>query len=277
MTPKGGIYSSPRLFYRSSAGEADSPTVLQPNWHYKPLRYGGTCKSCGRKVEQREMGWHDPKISKILCADCGNALAEQSDKAHTSPQSPIGGSSTLRWAKSGNSRNRRKGAAGEYLMDLRLHRDLTNGEVVLNDRRVPGGGGNIDHIVVAQSGVWIVDTKAWEGKLEYRGASGFFDANERLFFKGKDCTNLVDDIYAQVIPIAELLDDRSIPIRPALVFTNADWASTLRLMSNKPYRHNHVAIAWPKALISEIKRSGPLGSQAISTIGRRLNEQLTPM
>lgn len=162
-------------------------------------------------------------------------------------------------------------------MDVRLHRDLTNGEIILNDRQVPGGSGNIDHIVVASSGVWIIDTKFWEGKVEYKGASGFFDANERLFFDGKDCTYLADNIYAQVIPIAELLNDRSIPIRPAIVFGNAEWKSTLRVATSKPYRHNNVVIAWPKALIAEIQRSGPIDAPHLSSIGRYLDERLRPM
>jgi Nuclease-related domain len=162
-------------------------------------------------------------------------------------------------------------------MDLRLHRDLINSETILNDRQVPGGVGNIDHVVVASSGVWVIDTKYWEGGVEYRGASGVFDANPRLFFNGEDCTYLADEIYAQVIPIAEILNDRSIPIRPALVFINADWKSTLRVVTNKPYRHNDVLIAWPKALISQIQVSGPLDVTQMSAIGSYLGEQLRPM
>ena len=255
----------------------DLPTFLEPNWHYKSLRYGGTCKLCRGTVAPRAMGWHDPVESKILCLRCGLDLANQSDAVPESTKAPIGGSSTLRWASKGNRRNRRKGAAGEYLIDVRLHRDLTDGEIILNDRRVPVGSGNIDHIVVATSGIWIIDTKFWDGKIEYKGRSGFFDANERLFFNGEDCTYLADEIYAQVIPIAELLNDRSVPINPAIVFADADWNSTFRIVANKPYRHNHVVIAWPKALIAEIKRPGPLTVERVASLGRYLDERLKPM
>jgi hypothetical protein len=257
---------------------SNTPTFLKPNWYYKLLPYGGICHSCGRQVAPREVGWHDPVISKILCAECGQDLSKQRDAGPlNASNAPVGGASTLRWASSGNSRNRRKGAAGEYLIDQRLHRDLVHSEVILNDRQVPGGSGNIDHVVVAPSGVWVIDTKHWKGRVEYKGASGFFDPNERLFFNGEDCTHLADDIYAQVIPIAELLNDRSIPIRPALVFIDAGWKSTLRLATNKPYRHNHVLIAWPKALTSEIQRSGPLDLTQVSSIGGYLDELLRPM
>jgi hypothetical protein len=161
-------------------------------------------------------------------------------------------------------------------MDQRLHRDLTSGEIILNDRRAPVGGGNIDHVIIASSGVWVIDTKYWEGKVDYKGASAF-GASYRLFVNGKDFTYLTDEIYAQVIPVAELLNDRSIPILPAIVFVNTDWKSTVRLATNKPYRHNHVVIAWPKALIAEIKRPGTLSLSQVSSVGSLLNEQLKPM
>ena len=227
--------------------------VLMPKWHYLSFRYRDTCESCRRTVEPGEMGWHDSTTSNILCVGCGKAKPEDAKGTPTTPRSPVGGSSTLRWSRSGNARRKRKGAAGEYLIDARLHRDLKNGEVILNDRRIPNDGGNIDHVVVAHSGVWIIDTKSWEGRIEYKGASGIFDANERLFIGGEDRTYLADDIYAQVIPIAGLLDDRAVPINPAIVFANGNWRSTVRLVSNRPYEHNRVLIAWPAALISGLR------------------------
>ena len=63
-------------------------------------------------------------------------------------------------------RNWRRGAAGEYLMDRFLHEKLKDGEVILTDRRVPDSSSNIDHVVVASSGVWIIDSKKWRGKIE---------------------------------------------------------------------------------------------------------------
>ena len=41
-------------------------------------------------------------------------------------------------------------------MDRHLHRELQNGEIILNDCQIPNGRGNIDHIVVASSGVWVI-------------------------------------------------------------------------------------------------------------------------
>jgi hypothetical protein len=202
---------------------------------------------------------------------------------HTDPSDPIGGSSALRWAEQGRGKrerlNRQKGAAGEYLMDRHLHRVLNSGEVILNDRRIPGGTGNIDHVVVATSGVWIIDVKNWSGKIEYRSRAGMFDFNERLLVNGEDRTDeVVDHIYSQVIPIASLLDDRSIPVHPAVVFIADDWpVSTRRLLINKPYEHKGVKISWPKAISSRIKQQGPLSANQVVEIGALLNQKLVPM
>ena len=216
--------------------------------------------------------------SRRSCARvCGAELAEQARAPVPSRPPPIGGSSTIKWAETGQKRNRRKGAAGEYLMDLRLHSDLTNGEVILNDRRIPDGYGNIDHVVVAPSGVWIIDSKSWSGRIEYRGVKGVFDPIEHLFVGEKDCTYLVDDIYAQVIPVAALINDRAVPIRPAIVFLEGDWKSTWRLLRNKPYVHKHVVIAWPSALISKINEPGPLTPNVIEEIGHDLDQRLAAM
>ena len=38
----------------------------------------------------------------------------------------------------------------------------------LHDRRVPGTRGNIDHIVVGPAGVFVIDAKNYQGKIEVR-------------------------------------------------------------------------------------------------------------
>ena len=180
----------------------------------------------------------------------------------------------LRRAGRGTAKKRQEGAAAE----LRLHEELKGGEVILDDRRVPDGTSNIGHVVVAHSGVWIIDTKDQEGTIEYRNASGRFDADERLYVDGEDCSHLAYDIYAEVIPVAKLLADRSIPIHPAIVFVNAKWKlSLLRRIINRPYTHNRVTIAWPAALLSAIKKAGPLTSESIARIGEHLDKRLEPM
>jgi hypothetical protein len=53
------------------------------------------------------------------------------------------------------------GARGEEKLAEAL-----DGFTVLHDRRVPGTRGNIDHIVIAPAGVFVVDAKSYEGSIE---------------------------------------------------------------------------------------------------------------
>jgi hypothetical protein len=238
------------------------------------MQYNGVCGSCGVKVVPGERAWYDRDFKKITCGGC---WSEATPLVRTC-ENPVGGSSTLNWSENGHARNRRKGAAGEYLMDTFLYRELQNEVIILNDRRLPNGRGNIDHIVVASSGVWIIDTKNWSGRIECKTTGGILSGNEQLLVGGVDHTEAVNDIYAQVIPIASLVDDRSVPVHAAIVFVNGNWGpKILRILTNKPYRNLGVWITWPKALSAKINTQGPLAPETIDRIGVQLSQQLTPM
>jgi nuclease-like protein len=58
------------------------------------------------------------------------------------------------------------GAVGEQLIAAVLAEVL--GVNALHDRRVPGTRGNIDHIVIGQGGVFVVDAKKLDGIIEIR-------------------------------------------------------------------------------------------------------------
>jgi hypothetical protein len=60
-----------------------------------------------------------------------------------------------------------RGAQGEVATAQLLSR-LPGRFVVLHDRHAPGSGGNLDHIVVGPSGVWVVDSKVRRARLRIR-------------------------------------------------------------------------------------------------------------
>ncbi|MGH9125868.1 MAG: nuclease-related domain-containing protein [Acidimicrobiales bacterium] len=60
-----------------------------------------------------------------------------------------------------------RGAAGE-VATARLLARLPRRYVVLHDRRLPGRRGNIDHVVLGRTGVWVVDSKVRRGAIEIR-------------------------------------------------------------------------------------------------------------
>jgi len=164
--------------------------------------------------------------------------AESPEKSREMRADPVGGSAALREAQSQRDPKWLKGATGEYMMDTSLRKRLKDEAIILTDRRVPGAKSNIDHIVIAPTGVWIIDSKKWKGKIEYK-AESLTSVNMHLFVGGKDRTSEVESIYGLVIPVAQLIEDRTVPIHPALVFIEGDWstASLPRFLVGKPYLH----------------------------------------
>jgi hypothetical protein len=61
-----------------------------------------------------------------------------------------------------------RGAAGEQATAALLRRLAPSRWTVLHDLAVPGSRANIDHLVIGPTGVWVVDTKAFRGKVEAR-------------------------------------------------------------------------------------------------------------
>ena len=247
-------------------------------WQSKSLRYGGTCDSCGTKIEVRATGWHNPDLKKVRCVACGPpADGVSADESQAMSPDPIGGSAALREARSRHDHKWVKGAAGEYLMDQSLHNRLSKDAVILTDRQIPRTTANIDHIVVAPSGVWIIDTKTWKGRIEYKARSPL-GVDNRLYVGGKDRTSVVEAMYAMVIPVAQAIGDRSVPVHPALVFIDGDWATAAlpRFMMNRPFQHLNVWITPPKILAKMINDAGPLDLKTVQTLGAKLDRLFSP-
>lgn len=249
-------------------------------WESKPLGYGGKCNSCGAIIARREVGWHEPNLKKARCAACGPGPEDHQsagEQTQNAGGDPVGGTAALREARVRRDHNFTKGAAGEYLMDVSLHRHLNESAVILTDRRVPGTNANIDHVVVAPSGIWIIDTKNWRGKIEYR-ASTKMGMDGRLYVDGKDRTSEVEKIFNLVIPVAQVIGDKAVPIHQALVFIEGDWGniSATRILTSRPYQHLGVWITWPKAIWKKINEPGLLDKDAIERLGTLLDGQLRP-
>ncbi len=82
------------------------------------------------------------------------------------------------------------GAEGEERVGARLDRLVSESVRVLHDRRIPGSRANIDHLVVAPSGVHVIDSKKYQGRPERRAEGGLFRPRvERLVVGGRDRTN----------------------------------------------------------------------------------------
>jgi Nuclease-related domain len=92
---------------------------------------------------------------------------------------------------------------------------------------VPGTRGNIDHIVIAPAGVFVVDAKAHKGRIEIRDRGGLFRTDDRLTVGGRDCSSLTDGMGWQVEAVLTVLQDRGLDpmpvVSPVLCFLNVEW------------------------------------------------------
>ena len=117
------------------------------------------------------------------------------------------------------------GAAGEEKLAAELEK--VPGLRMLHDRRVPGTRGNIDHVVIAPAGVFVVDAKNHQGWIEIRDRGGFFRTDYRLTVAGRDCSALADAMSWQVDSVASALAGRGVeplpPVTPVLCFLNVEW------------------------------------------------------
>jgi hypothetical protein len=210
------------------------------------VKYDGLCSKCGIALNTGEVAVYDRATRTIHCVSCptapapelpdvaagvaGRSARQVHDRRAAKREAVvkerwgdrIGGvvlalteepQSTKAWAV---------GARGEEKLAKAL-----DGFSVLHDRRVPGTKGNIDHIVIAPAGVFVVDAKNYAGRIEIRNHGWFLRPDERLHVGRRDCSALADMMGWQVAAVEKALLAAGVeslpPITPVLCFVDGDW------------------------------------------------------
>lgn len=165
-----------------------------------------------------------------------------------------------------------KGARGEEALGAKLTKLANERLVVLHDRKIPGSRANIDHIAITPSGVFVIDSKHYSGRVQQRDLGGWFRTDLRLYVGRRDCTKLVHSAedQAEIIRNAVAsLGFGDIPARPVLCFISAEWG-----LFASPFKHGSVLITWPKALYDLLKRDADVETATIQETARQLAEEL---
>jgi hypothetical protein len=98
------------------------------------------------------------------------------------------------------------GARGERPVGARLAKIESKGVVAIHDRRIPGSRANIDHIAVAPSGVYVIDTKVSSGKVIVKTTGPIWNRGPaRLFIKGRDKSSFIEGMDRQVDAVSRVL------------------------------------------------------------------------
>ncbi len=263
------------------------------------LRWPGVCSVCGSDLlAGSQAGW-DPATRAVTCLTCKKASAESAAET-TRPELDRGkpGSSVAReyqrrkrnretrtrnahpWvgglllALRGTPRHElafHRGDLGEKAVAASLEPRTANGpSIILHDRRMPRGRGNIDHLAIAPAGVFVIDAKNINGKV--RVANPLFGA-VRLLVAGRDRTKLIDGLDRQVSVVRDALTANGhsdVPVQGVLCFTAAD----LPLLGTLKIRRH--LLLYRKALAKRINKKGPLQPATIDVLAHTLAAALPP-
>jgi hypothetical protein len=163
-----------------------------------------------------------------------------------------------------------EGSLGEQAVARSLARRTADGSaVLLHDRRMPKGRGNIDHLAIAPAGVFVIDAKNHKGKVET--AKPLF-GKPKLLIGRRDHTKLLDGLDRQVDAIRGALgeDQSKVVVRGVLCFPNAGlpWFGTLEM-------RGHLLLS-PKSVAKRLNAAGSLSVEAIEALATRLVTEFPP-
>jgi hypothetical protein len=210
------------------------------------LRKDDRCVTCAHSLPAHSQAWWDDAARSITCVNCAalppsDSPAVLDTSGHPSAWRPTsrGSVAATGWA-----------ATREAKLSARLRSDLAGRAVLLDDRWVPPTKTAIDHLVIAPSGVWIIDAKHHTGKVVHRDVGSYLRTEARLFVDGRDRTALVTRLDAQVTAVRSTLGAAGlteVPVRPVLCFTSSEWGLLAR-----PFTINGVLVTWSSKVVSRI-------------------------
>ena len=254
------------------------------------LRDGGTCVLCGRSLEKGFEALYHQATKTVRCLECkpkdtpaGIATGSAGASAHREYErrraarearvkaqfgSLIGGVALALSGEPQSTRAWERGSIGEQKLAEALVGvdDL----IVLHDRRVPRTRGNIDHIVIAPAGVFVVDAKRYEGLIRIRDRGGLFSRDDRLYVGSRDCSALAANMERQVSVVREALEStgselHGVPVTPVLCFVDGEWPLLL-----PPESYKGVRLEGKRSIKKLVSGSRVLNRDTIDRISRIL-------
>jgi hypothetical protein len=145
---------------------------------------------------------------------------------------------------------------------------------MLHDRRAPNRRGNIDHIAIAPSGIYVIDCKRYKGRIAV--AQPLF-GKAKLKIGGRDQTKLIEGLGKQValvkVALADIADD--VPVQGCLCFVAPEgFFADSGLPVLRTLRINGYPLYYPRRLAKRLNRSGPLSADQTLTLQAKLAELL---
>lgn len=93
--------------------------------------------------------------------------------------------------------------------------------MILHDRKIPGTVANIDHIVIGPTGVWVVETKNYGGKVRVRDGE--------LRVNGRRRQGVRAEVEREVAAVARFVPSTAVQAIVVVRRAEFPWFGTLRL------------------------------------------------
>jgi hypothetical protein len=257
------------------------------------LRYPATCASCEIPLSKGAEAIWNAAAKTATCLACVPADAVESGEAGASAAAEGArrverkvdevrrkyGDHAAEVAREMAARDAEmswgKGGDGESWLAGYIGREVGDTVIALHDRLVPGTRGNIDHIFVSPTGVWVVDAKAYKGKVGRREIGPLWRRDNELYIGGRNRTSLARGVLRQVDAVlAAMRSDESlhgIDVTAVLCLVESEWA-----LLDFPFQVGNVWVMYPGALKKRLRKNGPLSRATIERIARRLDLSLPP-
>jgi hypothetical protein len=157
-----------------------------------------------------------------------------------------------------------RGGRGEERVGLFLSRAVGRRGAVLHDRTIAGTRANIDHIAIVASGVWVIDTKQYRGRIARHRSRGWFGGRPALFVNGHDRSHLVTAARRQAALVQHVVGPH-VAVHPVLCFADAEWGRP-----GQPFTLDGVLVTRPRCLRRSLGRAGPYAGPVIGELASRV-------
>jgi hypothetical protein len=117
------------------------------------------------------------------------------------------------------------------------------------------------------SGVWIIDTKQYTGRVQQRDLGGWFVSRPAIFVNGHNRSSLIEGVLRQVDLVEPIVRSAGtdVPLHAALCFADAEWG-----LLGRPFTIDNVHITWANKLSLSLVDRGPLSVDDIRNVAARV-------
>ncbi len=150
-----------------------------------------------------------------------------------------------------------------------LDRELHGLGAVLHGVQLPHTTHSVDHLVIAPSGIWLIETAHLAGRLTHRVAGSRHEPESMMLLDGIDRTPLVDSLgvlSAARESVAAM--QFGVDVQTATCLIDTTWP-----ISAHPFKVGDHWVTWPRALTDKIQSSGLLPIRVAHDIARAISER----